>query len=412
VSALQHNTSERIDSLDLLRGMAAFAVMVPHFFMYYLRDAATTAEIVSVTAVEVFFVLSGFVLGPQIVLCAERRDWLTVRTFLVRRWMRTIPSYLVALLAISVIFGELGSGDFFRYATYVQNLSSQYNVRDYFPVAWSLSVEEWYYVAFPPFLLLYVKLTKGTGEWFQYACATVLLITCISLLRFVYADTADWGAQVRRVVVFRIDSIAYGFLLYLVLQRVRFEWSLRLGSLAFLILAAATVVLIKVNQEMLTNDAVWLRHIHPFASAAFGVSTLVFFLSLNSLFQGPGRRAVCSYLGRISYPMYLFHLAVLYGLVRVSPARQCCLALPSLCGDGDAGQHGVLSRFRKTHSCHATSLPAPGSDRCRGDPRSRTGPRIAITGSAARDHCVFGNPRLLLSSPSRIRHLLSAKSPK
>ena len=319
VSALQHNTSERIDSLDLLRGMAAFAVMVPHFFMYYLGDAATTAEIVSVTAVEVFFVLSGFVLGPQIVLCAERRDWLTVRTFLVRRWMRTIPSYLVALLAISVIFGELGSGDFFRYAAYVQNLSSQYNVRDYFPVAWSLSVEEWYYVAFPPFLLLYVKLTKGTGEWFQYACATVLLITCISLLRFVYADTADWGAQVRRVVVFRIDSIAYGFLLYLVVQRVKFEWSLRLGTLAFLILAAATVVLIKVNDEMLTNDAVWLRHIHPFASAAFGVSTLVFFLSLNSLFQGPGRRAVCLYLGRISYPMYLFHLAVLYGLARVLP---------------------------------------------------------------------------------------------
>ena len=159
MSALQHNTSERIDSLDLLRGMAAFAVMVPHFFMYYLGDAATTAEIVSVTAVEVFFVLSGFVLGPQIVLCAERRDWLTVRTFLVRRWMRTIPSYLVALLAISVIFGQLGSGDFFRYAAYVQNLSSQYNVRDYFPVAWSLSVEEWYYVAFPPFLLLYVHLT-------------------------------------------------------------------------------------------------------------------------------------------------------------------------------------------------------------------------------------------------------------
>jgi peptidoglycan/LPS O-acetylase OafA/YrhL len=319
VSALQHNTSERIDSLDLLRGMAAFAVMVPHFFMYYLGDAATAAEIVSVTAVEVFFVLSGFVLGPQIVLCAERRDWLTVRTFLVRRWMRTIPSYLVALLAISVIFGQLGSGDFFRYAAYVQNLSSQYNVRDYFPVAWSLSVEEWYYVAFPPFLLLYVKLTKGTGEWFQYACATVLLITCISLLRFLYADTADWGAQVRRVVVFRIDSIAYGFLLYLVLQRVRFEWSLRLGTLAFLILAAATVVLIKVNDEMLTNDAVWLRHIHPFASAAFGVSMLVFFLSLNSLFQGPVRRAVCSYLGRISYPMYLFHLAVLYGLARVLP---------------------------------------------------------------------------------------------
>ena len=67
--------------------------------MYYLGEASDLAEVVSITAVEVFFVLSGFVLGPQIVLCARRRNWATLRTFLLRRWMRTIPSYLVALLA-------------------------------------------------------------------------------------------------------------------------------------------------------------------------------------------------------------------------------------------------------------------------------------------------------------------------
>jgi peptidoglycan/LPS O-acetylase OafA/YrhL len=156
--------TERVVSLDLLRGLAAFAVMVPHFFMYYLGEASDLAEVVSITAVEVFFVLSGFVLGPQIVLCAQRRNWATLRTFLLRRWMRTIPSYLAALLAISVVFRELGSADFFRYATYVQNLSSQYNNRDYYPVAWSLSVEEWYYVVFPPFLLLYGKLVTRRGD--------------------------------------------------------------------------------------------------------------------------------------------------------------------------------------------------------------------------------------------------------
>ena len=53
--------------------MAAFAVTIPHFFMYYVKDASTVVEIISVTAVEVFFVLSGFVLGPQIVLCAQRQ---------------------------------------------------------------------------------------------------------------------------------------------------------------------------------------------------------------------------------------------------------------------------------------------------------------------------------------------------
>src|SRR5262245_26648790 len=82
VSDHHHTLAGRIDSLDLLRGLAAFAVMIPHFFMYFLQDASSLAEIFSITAVEVFFILSGFVLGPQIMLCAQRRNWATLRTFL------------------------------------------------------------------------------------------------------------------------------------------------------------------------------------------------------------------------------------------------------------------------------------------------------------------------------------------
>src|SRR5262245_36120912 len=84
MSGARPAASERVVSLDLLRGLAAFAVMVPHFFMYYLGEASDFAEVVSITAVEVFFVLSGFVLGPQIMLCARRRNWATLRTFLLR----------------------------------------------------------------------------------------------------------------------------------------------------------------------------------------------------------------------------------------------------------------------------------------------------------------------------------------
>jgi peptidoglycan/LPS O-acetylase OafA/YrhL len=318
VSGHQYSTAERIESLDLLRGLAAFAVMIPHFFMYYLQDASVLAEVVSITAVEVFFILSGFVLGPQIVLCARRRNWATLRTFLVRRWMRTIPSYLAALLAISLIFREIGSADFFRYATYLQNLFSQHNTRDYYPVAWSLSVEEWYYVVFPAFLLLYGKTTKaGAGQWRDYVCATLLFIAVITVIRSAYGDTADWGAQVRRVVVFRIDSIAYGFLLYLALLQVKLEWNVQTRCAAFLLLAVTTALVLYVNGRMLESDAAWLRQVNPFISAGFGMATLVFFLSLNPLLRARWMRAAGTYLGQISYPIYLFHLVVLYGLARV-----------------------------------------------------------------------------------------------
>jgi peptidoglycan/LPS O-acetylase OafA/YrhL len=317
--AAKHSHPERVESLDLLRGLAAFAVMIPHFFMYYLADASALAEITSVTAVEVFFVLSGFVLGPQIVLCARRRNWATLRTFLLRRWMRTIPSYLVALLAISVIFGQIGSLDFLRYASYTQNLFSQHNTRDYYPVAWSLSVEEWYYVAFPPFLLLYGKLTRASGAWFEYAGAAVLFILVVTLIRLAYGDMADWGEHVRRVVEFRIDSIAYGFLLYLILEQAKFEWNAALRLIAFLLLAASTALLLHINLQMLESQAAWPRHVHPFVSAAFGMSTVTFFLSINSLLRMQWMKAIGTYLGQISYPVYLFHLAILYVLARLVP---------------------------------------------------------------------------------------------
>ena len=317
--AAKHSHPERVESLDLLRGLAAFAVMIPHFFMYYLADASALAEITSVTAVEVFFVLSGFVLGPQIVLCARRRNWATLRTFLLRRWMRTIPSYLVALLAISVIFGQIGSLDFLRYASYTQNLFSQHNTRDYYPVAWSLSVEEWYYVAFPPFLLLYGKLTRASGAWFEYAGAAVLFILVVTLIRLAYGDMADWGEHVRRVVEFRIDSIAYGFLLYLILEQAKFEWNAALRLIALLLLAASTALLLHINLQMLESQAAWPRHVHPFVSAAFGMSTVTFFLSINSLLRMQWMKAIGTYLGQISYPVYLFHLAILYVLARLVP---------------------------------------------------------------------------------------------
>jgi peptidoglycan/LPS O-acetylase OafA/YrhL len=176
-------------------------------------------------------------------------------------------------------------------------------------------------VAFPPFLLLYGKLTKGSGEWSGYVGAAVLFIAAITLLRTISGDTAEWGAQVRRVVVFRIDSIAYGFLLYLIVQRATFEWNARLRALALLLLAVTTAAVFLVNLGMLDSNAAWLRHIHPFMSAAFGMSTLLFFLSLNPLVQSRWMREVCTYLGHISYPTYLFHLVILYGLVRLVPQR-------------------------------------------------------------------------------------------
>ena len=92
---------KRSASLDFLRGAAAFAVAIPH---YLTANAPFQpfAEAFAIAGVEVFFVLSGFVLAPQIVDWVVGKPWRNLGVFLVRRWMRTIPPYVVALVVIAV----------------------------------------------------------------------------------------------------------------------------------------------------------------------------------------------------------------------------------------------------------------------------------------------------------------------
>jgi len=152
----------RLASLDFLRGVAALAVAIPHYLMLGSTDWPV-AQVVSILAVEVFFVLSGFVLAPQILRCLQSAWRSDALTFLARRWMRTIPPYLVALAAITIVSGNIFSGDVAAYVFYVQNFfASLPEKRDYFAVAWSLSVEEWFYIVFA--LLLFGARLAGLGR--------------------------------------------------------------------------------------------------------------------------------------------------------------------------------------------------------------------------------------------------------
>ena len=114
----QPTLAGRVASLDMLRGIAALSVALPHFFEYR-GIFPERAETVAVLAVEVFFVLSGYVLAPQILFCLNAERLRYLGTFIVRRWMRTIPPYLVALVLISLVTRQIHTWDFVRSLFYI-----------------------------------------------------------------------------------------------------------------------------------------------------------------------------------------------------------------------------------------------------------------------------------------------------
>ena len=307
--------ASRIASLDLLRGIAAFSVAIPHYLVLDGRYSEG-AEIISILAVEVFFVMSGFVLAPQILRCMRSGRLSDLRVFLMRRWMRTIPPFTFALIVIAVLSGQLLTADFSRYLFYVQNFFGQHNHNDFFPVAWSLSIEEWFYVIFPAVVVLGARWGRRAGSRFEVAIA-VGFIAVITLARTLLGNDAEWGAAVRRVVVFRVDSIAYGFLLYLaagkphVSEHVEIEgtggrlWVAAAACAAALAAAAAAAWWAGVGRSTLA------QHAFPFAAAGLGASAIHLFYCIGArLDRHRAYAAFGDFMGRISYSTYLFHLIV------------------------------------------------------------------------------------------------------
>jgi peptidoglycan/LPS O-acetylase OafA/YrhL len=306
---------KRSASLDFLRGAAAFAVAIPH---YLTANAPFQpfAEAFAIAGVEVFFVLSGFVLAPQIVDWVVDRPWRNLGVFLVRRWMRTIPPYVVALVVIAVLTGNLMTADFVRYLFYVENFFSSANHVDFYPVAWSLAVEEWFYVLFAPSLFLVARLLGRRDRRFE-ATFAVLVILVVAALRLATAPH-DWDLNVRRVTLFRIDSIVWGFLLYLALERRapiapdaasgRWRLTALLALLAVSIPSELLVAIRAVSGDRLAQYA------FPYVSAAFGMVCVGALWRAEGLFRSRVVRGASFYLGRVSYSVYLFHLIIIMAL--------------------------------------------------------------------------------------------------
>jgi peptidoglycan/LPS O-acetylase OafA/YrhL len=319
---------KRSASLDLLRGAAAFAVAIPH---YLTANAPFQpfAEAFAIAGVELFFVLSGFVLAPQIVDWVVDKPWRNLGVFLIRRWMRTIPPYAVALVVIAVLTGNLMTADFVRYLFYVENLFSSANHVDFYPVAWSLAVEEWFYLLFAPALFLVARLL-GRGDRRLALIFAILVIVIVAALRLSFSPH-DWDLNVRRVTLFRIDSIVWGFLLYLALEHRspialgaapgRWRLTALLGLLAIAVPAELGVAVLAVDGDL------WAQRAFPYLSAAFGMIAVGVVWLSEDLFRNRFVRGASFYLGRISYSVYLFHLIIIMALKPMMAAAPLVLQL-------------------------------------------------------------------------------------
>ncbi|MGB6269089.1 MAG: acyltransferase family protein, partial [Olleya sp.] len=104
----------------------------------------------------------------------------------------------------------------YKYFFFLQNFSQQQP--DFFTESWSLTIEDIAYLIGPILLMLFALLFKKLTKW-SFLIMTLLIIICFTLNRFVFDDSftsenldISWSKNLRKVLIYRIDSIYYGFL--------------------------------------------------------------------------------------------------------------------------------------------------------------------------------------------------------
>lgn len=306
--------------LDGLRGIAALWVLVAHTM---ILTGVPGVPVLSwgELAVDLFMLLSGFLMAHHYVLRREREPWpsrSTFYTFWLRRFFRIAPLYYV-LLAVALVFApwlgewreaiahawpvtatsparydDQGWENILMHVTFLFGASPHYAFRTPLP-DWSIGLEMSFYLAFPFLMLLVMRLGLLAGGFVGIAMAALVLVLMPG-----YA------------AAFAMPSFLplklYLFIIGIWMAMSRLEGDMRPALLAALVVAMGVTVLERTYLDV---------------ARVFMVLTMFYLMNNDTL---PGtrfleggvtrvRKALSApfsvFLGETSYGVYLVHLLIL-----------------------------------------------------------------------------------------------------
>ena len=205
---------KRVGSLDLLRSIAILSVL--SFHVYDISKDNLPLFLKSIfdygwVGVDLFFILSGFLISMHTISFYERNPKLTlferIKTFWVKRWFRTLPLYFFILLLYTVImpfFGYPFRGESWRYVIFSQNFMPSHQA---FLQSWSLAVEEHFYLVFPFLFFPFAK-----AKWRKFLWVGLIFL-CLILKFSLYPGLTTENPVIHWATYFRLDSLAWGVLL-------------------------------------------------------------------------------------------------------------------------------------------------------------------------------------------------------
>lgn len=323
---MEPNIKQRIFGLDVLRAMAIIMVVCSHILWIYPKSNAfipTLFELFGFWGVELFFVLSGFLIGSILytIFVNENFTLKAVFHFLKRRWFRTLPNYYLVLLLNILIAYFLGFSieNIGSYFLFLQNFASKSPA--FFPESWSLSIEEFTYLLLP-FSLFFVGLSKVKNKSKVFLFVVVALILVFWLNKFYYhskhtiSNLLEWNLNLKSVLIYRIDAILMGVLAAWISLNFSEFWKKSKTIFAFIgfgILFFLMFGILPLDLTIEQNSFFWNVLYLPITSITFAF--LLPFFSNWKTFTNPILYPI-ELISKISYSIYLLHYSIILLLLK------------------------------------------------------------------------------------------------
>ena len=208
---------KRYAALDFLRAIAITVVLIHHTSIFDTTSTQGTSANVIVFAgwagVDLFFVLSGFLIGGLLFREYKRSGTISMKRFLIRRGFKIYPPFFFYLFVAGLMkWKSIPHVDFIK-----QTAIDVLFLNDYLPGTqqhfWSLSVEEHFYILLPLLLLGLIAIKPKSGSPFQKIPLILIALTLSALgLRLLNAYTFHYFQYPYNVFAshLRIDGLFWG----------------------------------------------------------------------------------------------------------------------------------------------------------------------------------------------------------
>ena len=316
----------RIPALDGIRGLAIFLVLVWHIPVKALRGHMPNHPLLSWfldlgrftwSGVELFFVLSGFLIGGILLDAAQSPTYFS--TFYIRRAYRILPLYFAVVMLTLAIYGTNQWGwakviaELSWYLVFLQNFQTAVTGVYAFhglSMTWSLAVEEQFYLTLP-LVIRFVR--RRALHWLLVA-----VVVGAPLLRIfvIYVLKLPWIASYI-LTPCRADTLSLGVLIAIAMRSPS-PWEKLAANRKYLYAAFALVGSLGI--WMLLSD------FQPFTMKLFGLEysllAVLYALLLLCTLISPALTSVFSFrplrfIGSIAYGLYLFHGMVTFVLFSI-----------------------------------------------------------------------------------------------